>query len=541
MTRMTGGQAVAAALKTEGIRQVFGIVGTHCSPLFDGAYGDPDLNVVTVRHEQGASLMATGYARASGKIAACFVVPGPGLTNALTGMGMAFSESAPMLVFGGQNALPQLAREAGYFHELANSLNVAASVCGYVARASTPAEVPALVREAMRAMRCKRPRPAYIEMPLDVQSGEADVQLMPAEQYARPAGDAAAIARVAQSLLSAKRPFIFAGGGVESAGATEILATVAERLGAPVITSVFGRGAISDRHPLALGDGWGRLNLYDDFIDQADLVLVVGSRIDIVTDANLGARFPKRMLQIDIDPLVIGQRRPVEAAVVGDALSVLSELAAILPDDEGKDCWFDIAAFRHRKRAHLMERAGPVLSVIEDLRSALPDDAIVVDDLTLVGYWMPIIMDTYLPRTQIHPGTYGTLGYALPAAIGARLGCPKQPVVAVCGDGGFLFTVQELATAHALNLDLVVLLFNDNAFGAIATYQDRLFGGRRIGSDLSNPDFVKLGEAFGVNSLRVEAKNVGATVRRAIGKGGVWLIEVPFAPEGLAKMVSWMP
>ena len=177
MTRMTGGQAVAAALKAEGIEHVFGIVGTHNTPLYDGTYQDPALTMVTVRHEQGASLMAAGYARASGKVAGCFVVPGPGLTNALTGMGMAYSESAPMLVFGGQNALAQLEREGAHFHELNDSLNVAGSVCGYTARVSTPADVPVVVREAMRMMRSQRPRPAYIEMPLDVQTGEAEVML----------------------------------------------------------------------------------------------------------------------------------------------------------------------------------------------------------------------------------------------------------------------------------------------------------------------------------------------------------------------------
>src|SRR5262245_36277009 len=277
MQRMSGGRAVAAALKTEGVEHIFGIVGTHDCPLFDGAFEDSAFKVVTVRHEQGASLMAAGYARASGKVAACFVVPGPGLTNALTGIGMAYSESTPMLVFGGQNALAQLEREGGYFHELANSVGVARSVCGYATRVAAPADVPRVVRESMRSMRSQRPRPAYIEMPLDVQSGEAEVAVLPPERYTRPAGDPAAIARAAEALLSARRPFVFAGGGVESAGATSALVRVAELLGAPVVTSVFGRGAISDRHPLALGDGWGRLNLYDDLLAQADLALVVGS------------------------------------------------------------------------------------------------------------------------------------------------------------------------------------------------------------------------------------------------------------------------
>jgi len=540
MQRMTGGRAVAAALKAEGIEHVFGIVGTHDSALFDGVFDHPSIRVVTVRHEQGASLMAAGYARASGKIAACFVVPGPGLTNALTGMGMAHSESVPMLVFGGQNALAQLEREGGHFHELANSLGVAGSVCGYATRVSTPNDIPKVVREAMRAMRCKRPRPAYIEVPLDVQCGEMEVALQPPETYSRPAGDPASIARATDALKSAKRPFIFAGGGVASPEGTQPLVRVAELLGAPVVTSVFGKGAISDRHPLALGDGWGRLNLYDELLAQADLALVVGSRIDVVSDVNLGARFPSRIVQVDIDPLVVGQRRPVEVGIVGDAAAVLQALAVQLG---GKDraCWFDAADFRRRKHASLTERARPVLTLVEDLRAALPDDTIFVNDLTLVGYWMPLLLETYQPRTLIHPGTYGTLGYSLPAAIGAKLACSKQPVVSISGDGGFLFTMQELATARAENLDLIVLVFNDNAFGAIRKYQDRMFGGRHIGSELVNPDFVKLGEAFGANSVRVEPKDIGAAVRRAHETGGLWLIEMPFAPDGPATMVPWMP
>ncbi|MCX7141799.1 MAG: thiamine pyrophosphate-dependent enzyme, partial [Proteobacteria bacterium] len=301
------------------------------------------------------------------------------------------------------------------------------------------------------------------------------------------------------------------------------------------------RGVISDRHPLALGDGWGRFDLYDELLAQADMVLVAGSRIDVVSDANLGARFPKRIVQIDLDPGVIGLRRPPEVAVVGDAAAVLGALADELSPVRPVECWFDVSGFRQRKRAWMVEHAGPVLELIEDLRAAAPEDAIFVDDLTLVGYWMPLLFETYQPRTLIHPGTYGTLGYALPAAIGAKLACPKQAVVAISGDGGFMFTLQELATAVAEKLDLIVLVFNDNAYGAIKTFQDRMFRGRRIGTDLANPDFVKLGEAFGVHSARVEPKALGAAVRRALDKGGVWLIEIPFAPEGAPTMVPWMP
>ncbi len=541
MPRMTGSRAIAIALKAEGIDQIFGIVGTHNCPLFDGVFDDPAFRVVTVRHEQGASIMAAGYARASGKIAACFVVPGPGLTNALTGMGMAHSESAPLLLFGGQNTLAQLGREGGHFHELANSLGVAGSVCGYTARVSAPGDVPRVVREATRMMRCQRPRPAYIEMPLDVQSAAADVDLLPPERLGRPAGDPASLARAVEALTSARRPFIFAGGGVATANASAELVRLAEALGAPVLTSMFARGVISDRHPLALGDGWGRLNLYGELLAQADLALVVGSRIDVVSDVNLGAGFPPRMVQIDIDPLVVGQRRPVDVGIVGDAASALRALAEGLVTGGRRDSWFDVAGCRARRSAILQERTGPVGQLIGDLRAALPDDAIVVDDLTLVGYWIPLVFEAYQPRTVIHPGTFGTLGYSLPAAIGAKLACPTQPVVSISGDGGFLFTSQELATAVAEKLDLIALVFNDNAYGAIKTFQDRLYGGRRAGANLVNPDFVKLGEAFGVKSARVEPKDVATAVRRALDAGGVWLLEVPFVPEGPATLVPWMP
>ena len=540
MTQITGGRAVAAMLNAEGINHVFGIVGTHNTPLYDGLIDEPSIRAITVRHEQGAAMMAAGYARASGRLAACFVVPGPGLTNALTGMGMAYSESAPMLVFAGQNTYAQLEREGGHFHELNQSLQVAASVCAYTARVPSPAAVPRTVREALRAIRCQRPRPAYIELPLEVQSGQADVDIPPAQTYARPAGDPNSIARAIEALQATRRPFIYAGGGVENASATQALVQVAESLGAPVVTGVFGRGAISDRHPLALGDGWGRLGLYDDLLSQADLALVIGSRLDVVSDINTGARFPDRLVQIDIDPLVVGQRRPVEVGVVGDAQTVLNAIAAGLGDDT-RACWFDVEAFRARKRQILEQRCPAALAIIDDLRAVLPDETIIVDDLTTVGYWMPIAFETYQPRTLIHPGTYGTLGYSLPAAIGAKLACPNQPVVSLSGDGGFLFTLQELATARAENLDLIAIVFNDNAYGAISTYQNRVFGNRQIGAQLVNPDFVKLGNAFGAHSVRVSANEIGTTVQNALEEGGVWLIEVPFTPTDDSRLVPWMP
>jgi acetolactate synthase-1/2/3 large subunit len=543
LPRMTGGRAVVEALRVEGIEHVFGIVGTHAVHLFDGLFDEPAVRCVTPRHEQGASLMAAGYARASGRIAACFTVPGPGITNALTGLGMAYSESAPVLLVAGQNPLPMLERERGIFHELPSSLAVTGSLTSFAARVSRVADIPGAVREAMRRLRCQWPRPAYLELPLDVLGDEAEVQLLPPETFIRPAGNASAIEQAAELLRRAERPIIYAGGGVASAGASDDLQRLAERLGAPVITSAFAKGVVPDDHPLALGDGWGQLgDLYGDVLDRSDTALVVGARFDVISDAKHGERFPRRLVQVDLDPTTIGQHRSVEVGVVGDAAAVLSALADRLASDgQARDSWLDGADFRRQKRRWLADRAGPVLRVCEDLRAALPRDAIVVDDLTLVGYWMPLLFETYQPRTLLHAGTYGTLGYALPAAVGAKLACPDQPVVAICGDGGFLYTAQELATARAEHLDLIVLLFNDNAFGALQTYQDRHFGGRRVGSALLNPDFVKLADAFGIQGARVQPDELGPAVVRALQAGGVWLIEVPFSPPEPFSIPPWMP
>lgn len=541
MRRMKGGRAVVEALRVEGVEHVFGIVGTHSVDLFDGLFDEPALHLVTARHEQGAAMMAAGYSRASGRIAACFTVPGPGLTNALTGLGMAYSESAPLLLIAAQNPLGTLERQREVFHELRDSLAVAGAVTGFATRVSRAADIPGAVRDAMRAMHTRRPRPAYIEVPLDVLGGEAEVELLPPEVFSRPAGSLAAIERAVVLLDEAERPIIFAGGGVVSADGGEQLRRLAERLQAPVITSAFAKGILSEDHRLSVGDGWGQLDLYDELLDRADVALVVGARFDVISDARLGARFPARLVHVDLDPAVIGQRRTPDVAIVGDAAAVLDALADAVRDRSEFAPWLDLDDFRSGKRVKLNERAGPVQRIWDDLVAVLPRDAIVVDDLTLVGYWAPLLRETYQPRTLLHPGTYGTLGYALPAAIGARLACPDQVSVAICGDGGFLYTLQELATARAERLDLITLLFNDSAFGALQTYQDRHFGGRRIGSHLVNPDFVKLAEAFGVRSARVDPAALGGAVSRAIEQGGVWLIEIPFSPSPPASVAPWMP
>ena len=542
MTRLRGGQAVARALRAEGIDTVFGIVGTHNSLIFDGLTDLTDLRVVTTRHEGGAGFMADGYARATGRPAACIVVPGPGLTNLMTALGQSYLDSVPVLAVAGQNPLPTIDRRLEEFHELHGSLQIASSVTISATRLTSPADAPQVIRDAVQLMRASHPRPTFVEVPLDVAGAEAEVELLPAaEDFPRPSGDPRLIARAAEALKGARRPLIFAGGGVLASEATRALRMVAERLGAPVIMNGHGRGAIPDDDPYSLGDGWGRLTFLDSLFADADATLIVGASMDYVTDADRGAKLPDPVIQIDIDPRAIGRHRAVNVGIMGDARLVLERLADALQGTSAGQPWCDVAAARAGKRAELERAAGPVLKILDDVRAAIPRDAIVTDDLCLPGYWALVALDVYEPRTFMHPGMFGTLGYALPAAIGAAIGRPDRKAVALCGDGGFLYTSQELATAVQQQVDVTAIVFNDNAYGALKLFQDRHHGGRRIGVELRNPDFAKLAEAYGANGVKLRSSSeLGAAVADAVGRRGPSVIECPLDFDLSAVMPPWM-
>src|SRR4051794_24343207 len=509
---------------------------------FDGLTGLADLRVVTTRHEGGAGFMADGFARATGRPAACIVVPGPGLTNVMTALGQSYLDSVPVLAIAGNNPLPTLEKRLEEFHELHGSLQLAASVTASTARLASPADAPGAIREAVRLMRTGHPRPTYVEVPLDVAGAEAEVEtLPPIEDYPRSAGDPEVIARAAQVLGKARRPIILAGGGVISADASRALQQVAARLAAPVIMAGHGRGAVPDDDPFSLGDGWGRLSYLDDLLREADATLVVGWSLDYVSVADRGAKMPDPVVQIDIDPAAIGRHRAASVGIVGDARLILERLSAELGDGEALQPWCDVPAIRARKRGEMTAKAGPVLGLLDAVRAALPRDAIVADDLCLPGYWAAAAFDVYEPRTFLHPGMFGTLGYALPAAIGANVGRPDRKAVALCGDGGFLYTSQELATAVQEQADVIAIVFNDNAYGALKMYQDRHHGGRRIGVELRNPDFALLAQAYGARGIKLsKSADLGSALTDVLGGSGPVVIECPLDFDLSRVLPPWM-
>jgi acetolactate synthase-1/2/3 large subunit len=530
-------------MHAEGIDTVFGIVGTHNSLIFDGLTDRSDIKVVATRHEGGAGFMADGFARATGRPAACIVVPGPGLTNVMTALGQSYLDSVPVLAVAGQNPTPLIDHRLEEFHELHGSLDIAGAVTASAVRLTSPDDAPQMIRDAVRLMRSARPRPTYVEVPLDVAGAEADVELLPpAEDFPRPAGDPEAIARAAEALRSARRPIIMVGGGAIAADASQALKAVAERLGAPVIMTTHGRGAIPDDDPLSLGDGWGRLTFFDDLFAQADATLVVGASFDTVTDINRGAKLPDPLIHVDLDPTAIGRHRQEAVGIVGDARQVLERLLAELGNGAAAQPWCDLDAVRASKRKDIEQRVGPVVALLDAMRAAMPRDTIVVDDLCLPGYWAVIAMDVYEPRTLLHPGMFGTLGFALPAAIGAAIGRPDRKVVALCGDGGFMYTSQELATAVQQNVDVVAIVFNDNAYGALKQFQDRQHEGRRIAVELRNPNFAKFADAFGANGVKLRTSgDLGPALADALGRRGPTVIECPLDFDLSKVMPPWMP
>ena len=524
---MTGGQALMRSLHREGVRVIFGLPGVQLYHALDALNDVPGIRLITTRHEQATAYMADGYARAGGGIGAALMVPGPGLLNAAAAISTAYSASSPVLIVCGQIERDLIGANRGILHEVNDQQDCIRPITKHARRIMSPAETPAAVHEAFRQLTTGRPRPVEIEMPPETMAEPGPVALLESEAYPRPAAAADAVAAAAQTLAAAQRPLIWAGGGVIASGASGALARLAERLQAPVITTAEGKGALDDRHPLALG----ALRLRNDPIAKEpphfDVILAIGSRM----------AFPawldgQQVVQIDIDPAELGRNWPDTYGLAGDARTVMQQLDARLSElipASRPSVAAETAALRERRRATAL-RPEPQESYLNALRAAVPEDGILVSGMTQLGYYARAFWPTYAPRTFITSGYSGNLGYAYPTALGAKVACPDRPVVAVCGDGGFLFNSQELATAAQYGIGAVAVVFNDHAYGNVLRDQVTQFQGRAVGAELHNPDFVKLAEAYGVRAMRAEGPEALATaLRDALAADAPALIEVPVA------------
>jgi acetolactate synthase-1/2/3 large subunit len=521
--RATGGEALAAQLAHEGVRTVFGVPGVQLDHAMDGlAQHARQIRFVGTRHEQGAGYLADGYARALGEPGLCMVVPGPGLLNAGAALATAYACSSPVVCVCGQIPSPTIGQGYGMLHEIRGQSELLTSLTKWSVLVRTPADVPRLVREAFHQVRSGRPQPVGLEIPPDVLKAQADVTLVDPIPGEPLVPDQDAIEAAARILASASRPVILAGGGVTAGEAGAALARLAERWDAPVVTSRNGRGAISDRHPLALSMLGGRMVLPD-----ADVVLAVGTRFMTLQGKPVVTAPSTRIVLLNADPADLGGPRKPEVAVLGDARLGLEALADALPTRSGPG---ERAAEVSGIRAWCAEQVlaiAPQLSWLTAIREALPDNGVFVDELTQVGYASRIAYPVYAPRTYLTPGYQGTLGYGFATGLGAKVARPDAPVVSISGDGGFGWNLQELATARKHRIGLIAVVFTDGYFGNVRRIQQEDFG-RTIGTELANPDFVAVARSFGVNGIRVTTpEKLRGVIREAGAADEPLLIEVP--------------
>ncbi len=499
-TTLTCGEALVDLLGQYGVDTVFGIPGVHTLSLYRGLERS-SIRHVQPRNEQGAGFMADGYARVSGRPGVCFLISGPGVTNAVTAMGQAFADSMPMLVISSDTATDSQGLGQGRLHEVTDLVAVTRPVTAFSARATHAAQVPELVARAFSLFAAARPRPVHISIPIDVLDEPVAALWRPRPLPARPRADPADITRAAALLDEAERPVIVAGGGAIGAAG---LTALAEQLAAPVLATTAAKGVVADDHPLAIA-GMLSSPAALELLAGADVVLVIGS--ELAETETFGDRLdmPGRVIRVDIDPAVINAGTAAEVGMIADAAPTVDALAGALG-----------GVRRHRSRAehavvgvrasvldHLDHREARHRIFLRALREALPDEAVIVGDMCQVVYAGAFLFPTRMPGRWRYAGSFCTLGCGLPGAIGARLAAPHLPVLAIAGDGGFQFTCQELLTAAELSQPLPVVIWNNRGYQQI---RDGMVarGQRRIGVDGRNPDFAALARACGAQHFVVD-------------------------------------
>ncbi len=520
---LTGGQAMARQLAAEGVQHIFGIPGVQLDYASNGLSTVTDrIRFINVRHEQTATYAADGYARSTGRIGVGLVVPGPGVLNAGSGLVTALSCSSPVLLISGQIPSRGIGRNFGLLHEIPDQSGILETLCRHSTLVTDPGEVAGAIHGAMVRL-ANGPGPVAVELPPDILSGRTDGPVIGAEPAGTPSpGPAADLGVVAELLAGAERPVILAGGGARAAGTWDVLPVLARSLGAALVCTGNGKGAYDERHPYAFGGLASK-----ELLQRADVVLCLGTRAMDGRGNPLQGGPDTRLVAVNHDPVALEEPRSFAASVLGDARTGAGALLELVGEGE-RPLWVDDAdEVRDRWWAEL---AGlePQLSYAGALRDAIPDDGVLVNELTQVGYVARFSYDVRAPLSYLDPGYQGTLGYGYPTAIGAAVGNPDRPVVSVNGDGGFGYGLAELATAVNHDIPLVAVVFADSAYGNVQRMHKQQFDGVFHGTTLTNPDFVALAAAFGVDGHRATSPDeLRATLSSAIDARRPALIEVP--------------
>ncbi|MFN8661559.1 MAG: thiamine pyrophosphate-binding protein [Thermomicrobiales bacterium] len=526
--RLTGGQAVVRALAEHGVDVAFGIPGVHTLAIYDALIDSPIRHIMG-RHEQGVGFMADGYARASGKPGVALVITGPGVTNVATSIGEAFADSSPVLVVASAEEQRWGGKMMGHYHDIRDQTEVMRPITVSQSQATAVSEVAPALSAAFARMASARPRPAYVEIPRDVLEAEAEITFPAPGHGDSPAPAEDQIAGAVADLDKARRVVIIAGGGAANADAGAGILAIAERLGTPVLTSQTGKGVFPEDHPLSLGNLWSFGNPVDALLKKADTVLVIGTKLGGSETEDAAMQLPATFIRIDIDPEEIERNYRPSRAIVADAKKGAVALAAALESAGVSKTGFSEEEVAAARKAALESAFGAEnAQYLAALRRAMPRDAILVNDTTMMTYAAARHFPCYEPRTFLVPSGYLTLGFSMPAAIGAKIAQPDKMVVAIVGDGGFQFTMHELATAKQFEVSLPIVIFNDSTYTAVKLDQAMRYDRRYIAVDLVNPDFLKLAEAYDIPGVRANSpEELEAAVTAAAQHPGPTIIDVP--------------
>ncbi|MDP7279430.1 MAG: thiamine pyrophosphate-binding protein [Candidatus Poribacteria bacterium] len=537
---MTGGEILIECLKAQGVRCIFGQPGTQNIAIYDALlrYGEGTVEHYLVRHEYSATIMADGFARSTGEVGVALTVPGPGASNASTGLLEAYTDCIPVLLMTGQGHTQHSHRDQSkMFHGL-DQMRFFEPLTKFCGSAKTVSDIPGLIESAFYAMRSGRPGPTMLEFPMDVILGEDKVKIP--DKIRRPIDtrtDETAIQRAVQQISSAKRPLILAGSAVLHAGARPDLQKLAEKLQAPVVVTRCGKGVLDENHPLALQHISGLLG--QQAIQHTDCTIAVGCRFTSLDTGHWNLDLPS-LIQIDEDLSEIGREYECQLGLCGGLTPTLQALTDQLPavEDTSDGGWHQILA---DSRQQFNDQ--PPLPILPDLQSVLPADTILSVDVHAIGYGTFSEWTVSHPRNFLYPCTGVTLGYAFPAALGAKIANPDKTVVCFTGDGGFMMGASELATVAMYSINVVTIVVNDGALSAIKGSQRRGCEGRTIDTDLQNPDFVQLAQSFGIFVVRVDdLKDFKTALQTALDANQPAVIEIFLQDrqEELIKIIGWL-
>lgn len=537
MAIMNGAQILLECLKREGVEVIFGYPGGQILPTFDALYDEKDIKFILTRHEQGAAHAADGYARATGKTGVCLSTSGPGATNLVTGIANAYMDSIPMVAITGQVRTYLIGNDA--FQE-SDVTGITRPITKHNYLVKDVKDLARTIREAFYIASTGRPGPVVIDFPSDVQNAKTEF-IWPEKIELRSyqptyAGHPGQIKRAAKLIEKAKKPIFYVGGGVISSAASEELKAIAENNQIPLTTTFMGLGAFPGSHPLCLGMlGMHGTAYANHAIMESDVIIAVGARFDDRVTGRIDAFAPHaKIIHIDIDPTSISKNIRVDVPIVGDAKEVLRDLIShIRKSPDTKDWLAQIAKWRKEFPLTYKkdERLRPQY-VIEKIQELTKGDAIITTEVGQNQMWACLFYQHNQPRTWISSGGLGTMGFGLPAAIGAQMGRPEKVVFDIAGDGSIQMNIQELATAVFNKLPVKIAILNNGYLGMVRQWQELFYKKRYSATPLQNPDFVKLAEAYGAKGLRVTRKEeVVPAIKEALATDNVVMIDFVVEPE----------